>query len=64
LKPAEFQYHQPGNVDQAIALLKQAGDSGKILAGGPNLMPLMNFRLAEPVYLIDINAMAGLDYIR
>jgi CO/xanthine dehydrogenase FAD-binding subunit len=64
LKPAEFQYHRPGNVDQALALLKQAGDGGKILAGGQSLLPLMNFRLAEPTHLIDINFIAGLDYIR
>ena len=64
MKPAEFQYHRPDNVDQALALLKQAGDGGKILAGGQSLMPLMNFRLAEPAHLIDINFITGLDYIR
>ena len=37
---------------------------GKILAGGQSLMPLMNFRLAQPAHLIDINFIDGLDYIR
>ncbi len=64
MKPAEFQYHRPGNVDQALALRKQAGDSGKILAGGQSFMPLMNFRLAEPVHLIDINFTPSLDCIK
>jgi CO/xanthine dehydrogenase FAD-binding subunit len=64
LKPAEFQYHRPRTVEDALALLKENGDDGKILAGGQSLMPLMNFRLAEPAHLIDINFIDGLDYIR
>jgi carbon-monoxide dehydrogenase medium subunit len=64
LKPSEFQYHRPRTVEEALALLKENGDDGKILAGGQSLMPLMNFRLAEPAHLIDINFIDGLDYIR
>ncbi len=64
MKPAEFQYHRPRTVEDALALLKENGDDGKILAGGQSLMPLMNFRLAEPAHLIDINFIDGLDYIR
>lgn len=64
MKPAEFHYHRPREVTEALALLREVGDGGKILAGGQSLMPLMNFRLAEPAHLIDINFIAGLDYIR
>ena len=64
MKPAEFQYHRPRTVKAALALLKENRDDGKILAGGQSLMPLMNFRLAEPAHLIDINFIPGLDYIR
>jgi carbon-monoxide dehydrogenase medium subunit len=64
LKPAAFYYHRPGEVVEMLALLKEAGDSGKILAGGQSLLPLMNFRLSEPTRLIDINFIPGLDYIR
>jgi CO/xanthine dehydrogenase FAD-binding subunit len=64
LKPAEFQYYRPRQIDQALSLLKQLGPEGKILAGGQSLMPLMNFRLAQPAHLIDINFIDGLDYIR
>lgn len=64
MKAAEFQYHRPRTVEDALALLKENGDDGKILAGGQSLMPLMNFRLAEPAHLIDINFIDGLDYIR
>jgi CO/xanthine dehydrogenase FAD-binding subunit len=64
LKPADFEYHRPRSVDEALSLLKEFGDEGKILAGGQSLMPLMNFRLAQPAHLIDINFIDGLDYIR
>jgi len=64
LKPAEFQYHRPRNINEAMVLLKDVGEEGKILAGGQSLMPLMNFRLAQPAHLIDINFINGMDYIR
>jgi CO/xanthine dehydrogenase FAD-binding subunit len=64
LKPAQFEYHRPRAIDEALTLLKEVGEDGKILAGGQSLMPMMNFRLAAPAHLIDINFIAGLDYIR
>ncbi len=64
MKPAEFQYHRPREINEALSLLKEVGEDGKILAGGQSLMPMMNFRLAEPAHLIDINFIGGLDYIR
>jgi len=64
LKPAAFEYHRPREISEALALLREIGDDGKILAGGQSLMPMMNFRLAQPAHLIDINFIAGLDYIR
>jgi CO/xanthine dehydrogenase FAD-binding subunit len=64
VKPAAFEYHRPRDISEALALLREIGDDGKILAGGQSLMPMMNFRLAEPAHLIDINFIGGLDYIR
>src|SRR5262245_11535911 len=64
MKPADFIYHRPSTTDEAFALLKEFGGDGKILAGGQSLMPLMNFRLAQPAHLIDINFIAGIDYVR
>jgi 2-furoyl-CoA dehydrogenase FAD binding subunit len=64
LKPAPFEYHRPRELSEALALLREIGDDGKILAGGQSLMPMMNFRLAQPAHLIDINFINGLDYIR
>jgi CO/xanthine dehydrogenase FAD-binding subunit len=64
LKPAPFQYYRPRTLHETLSLLKEYGDEGKILAGGQSLIPLMNFRLTQPAYLIDINFIDGLDYVR
>ena len=64
MKSADFNYHRPREISEALTLLKEVGEDGKILAGGQSLMPMMNFRLAEPAHLVDINFIDGLDYIR
>ena len=63
MKPAAFTYHAPQSLDEALALLALHGDEGKLLAGGQSLVPAMNFRLARPAVLIDINRIAGLDFL-
>jgi carbon-monoxide dehydrogenase medium subunit len=62
LKPPQFQYHAPATVDDACALLASLDDA-KVLAGGQSLLPLLNFRLARPEHLVDINRIQGLDRI-
>jgi carbon-monoxide dehydrogenase medium subunit len=64
MKPARFEYVAPRSEDEALAVLAQHGDSAKILAGGQSLIPLMNFRLAQPGVVIDINRLGGLAYVR
>ena len=64
MKSADFQYHRPRKIEEALALLQEFGDEGKILAGGQSLVPLMNFRLAQPAHIIDINFIEGMDYAR
>jgi len=64
MKPAQFEYDSPQTVDEALELLARYGDECKVLAGGQSLVPLMNFRLARPERLIDINAIDSLAYIR
>jgi carbon-monoxide dehydrogenase medium subunit len=49
-------------VDEACALLHSLEDA-KVLAGGQSLVPLLNFRLARPAHLVDINRIAGFDRI-
>ena len=63
MKPAAFTYHAPRSLDEALALLAEHGDEGKLLAGGQSLVPAMNFRLARPAVLIDINRIAALDFL-
>jgi CO/xanthine dehydrogenase FAD-binding subunit len=64
LKPVDFHLHQPGAVDEAVALLGRYGDDGKVLAGGQSLVPLLNFRLARPEHVVDIGRVPGLAGLR
>ncbi|MGH3360746.1 MAG: FAD binding domain-containing protein [Nocardioidaceae bacterium] len=64
MKPAPFEYHRAYTADEVVHLLTELGDEAKILAGGLSLTPMMNFRLARPSALIDVNRVGGLDYIR
>jgi aerobic carbon-monoxide dehydrogenase medium subunit len=61
MKPPPFAYHRPSDVEEAARLLAELGEEAKVIAGGQSLVPLLNFRLASPDHLIDINAVAGLD---
>ena len=63
MKPAPFDYHRPRTLDEALALLAEHGGDAKPLAGGQSLIPAMNFRLATPAVLVDLNAIAELVYI-
>jgi len=62
--PPSFQYHAPGSVDDAVALLSKLGDDAKLLAGGHSLLPMMKLRFAEPEHLVDINNIESLKGIR
>lgn len=64
MKPPSFEYHAPTTVAETVSLLHQYGDTAKVLAGGQSLMPLLNFRLARPAGIIDINCVRELDYLR
>ena len=62
--PPAFEYLRPKTIPEAVALLKQHGDDAKILSGGQSLIPMMKLRLARPAFIIDINRIAGLSYIK
>ncbi|HEY7541837.1 MAG TPA: xanthine dehydrogenase family protein subunit M [Methylomirabilota bacterium] len=62
--PAAFEYHAPGTIAEATALLTKLGENAKVLSGGQSLIPLMKLRLASPAHLVDINAIPGLSGIR
>jgi carbon-monoxide dehydrogenase medium subunit len=56
VKPAPFDYHCPGNLAEAIAILQQHGDEAKVLAGGQSLIPLLSLRLSRFDHLVDLRA--------
>ncbi|HSS62323.1 MAG TPA: FAD binding domain-containing protein, partial [Candidatus Limnocylindrales bacterium] len=62
MKPPPFEYRAPTTVAEACSMLASLEDA-KVLAGGQSLIPLLNFRLARPQNLIDVNRVAGLDHI-
>jgi carbon-monoxide dehydrogenase medium subunit len=62
--PAPFEYIRPKAIGEAIALLQQHGDDAKILSGGQSLIPMMKLRLARPGYIVDINNIPGLRYVK
>jgi CO/xanthine dehydrogenase FAD-binding subunit len=61
MKPPPFVYHRPTSVEEATRLLAELGEEAKVVAGGQSLVPLLNFRLAAPAHLVDINGITGLD---
>src|SRR5437763_15607265 len=60
MKPAPFTYHAPATRAAALALLAEHGGEAKVLAGGQSLVPSMNFRLAQPSILVDLNGISDL----
>jgi carbon-monoxide dehydrogenase medium subunit len=64
MKPAPFEYKAPNSLDDALGLMQKHGYDAKLLAGGQSLLPMMNFRLAQPAIIVDINGVMGLNAIR
>ena len=64
MKPPPFEYYAPTTVEEALTHLAEHGDDAKPLAGGQSLIPMMNFRLAQPAVLVDLNNIPELSYIR
>src|SRR5690242_14061670 len=64
MKPAQFDYHDPTTLAEALSLMARFGDQARPLAGGQSLVPLMNFRLIRPAHLIDLNGVSELSYLK
>jgi carbon-monoxide dehydrogenase medium subunit len=62
--PAAFDYHAPGSLDEAVALLGRFGEEAKVLAGGMSLLPMLKLRLAQVGHLVDIGRIPGLEYVK
>lgn len=64
MKPANFSYERPSDLGEALALLGNPEIEASPLAGGQSLMPMMNFRMAQPKTLVDLNGLNELRGIR
>ena len=64
MKPATFSYLRPSTLQETLKLLTEYGDEGKIIAGGQSFVPILNMRMSEPEYLIDIHQLTELEGIR
>ena len=62
--PSSFEYVAPTSVEDALAALAEAGDEGKVLAGGQSLLPVLRMRLNAPEKVIDLGRVEGLRGIR
>ena len=63
MKPAPFKYIAAESLEHAVAVKAEYGDEARFLAGGQSLVPAMNFRLAQPAVLIDVNPIETLSNI-
>ncbi|WP_366658373.1 xanthine dehydrogenase family protein subunit M [Fodinicurvata sp. EGI_FJ10296] len=63
MKAYPFDYIRAESVDDVLSALDRYGTEARIIAGGQSLMPMLNFRLARPEVLIDINRLAELSGI-
>jgi CO/xanthine dehydrogenase FAD-binding subunit len=64
VKPVDFELFRPATLGEALDLLAEHGEDAKVLAGGQSLIPLLNFRLARPDYVVDIGAISSLRAVR
>lgn len=64
MHPSQFEYFAPSGLEEALRLVAQYGEEGKIMAGGQSLIPLLKLRLASFPYIIDISEIKGMNYIR
>jgi carbon-monoxide dehydrogenase medium subunit len=62
--PATFDYVRPSSLPEAVTVLRDAGEDGKVLAGGQSLLPLLRLRLAYPEVLVDVGRLPELDGVR
>ena len=64
MKPPPFEYYNPRTMEEALSHMAEHGYDAKILAGGQSLVPMLNFRLAQPAVLVDLNNISDMGYIQ
>jgi 2-furoyl-CoA dehydrogenase FAD binding subunit len=63
VKPRAFTYLRPETLDEALQALAEHGEAVRVVAGGQSLTAMLNFRLLEPEFLMDIARLKELDRI-
>jgi CO/xanthine dehydrogenase FAD-binding subunit len=53
-----FEYLAPATMEETVRILAEHRQEAKVLAGGQSLVPLLNYRLARPKIVVDINGLA------
>ncbi len=61
--PAQFDYVRPANLDETLRILTDREGEAKLLSGGYSLIPLIKLRLAQPVLLVDLRDIDGMDTV-
>ena len=64
MKSAPFEYARAASLAEACELLSRHGDGAKLIAGGQSLVPMMAMRLVRPAFLVDINEIAALKFVK
>jgi carbon-monoxide dehydrogenase medium subunit len=64
VKPVNFDYARPIDVEGSLSLLAQDGRSVKVVAGSQSLGPMLNMRLVQPDLLVDITGVEELRQVR
>ena len=59
-----FEYLEPTTVQEAVSLLSKYNGKSKIIAGGTDLLVAIRNKTTKPEYVVDIECILGLDYIR
>ncbi|MBB5685922.1 FAD binding domain-containing protein [Sphingobium boeckii] len=60
MKPAPFDYMRPDTIEEACAILAEAGGGATVIAGGQTLMPLLALRMSQPFILVDLSRITAL----
>lgn len=58
--PAAVDYVAPTSLPDALQALADAGEDGKVIAGGQSLIPLLRLRFAAPELLVDLRRIPGM----
>jgi carbon-monoxide dehydrogenase medium subunit len=57
------EYTRPETIDESLEMLDRVGESATVLAGGQDVVPLMNQGRLIPQHIVDISHLPGLDSI-